>query len=100
MRRLFEVLSIFDWVTPSIELAHQIKETPKMLRGESNEFHLFVKSKDYPQALAELQRIGIRPIRKPVGLGIVGEWNVTVPYDKLNIVMSAFNQAGVRYRYK
>ncbi len=98
MRRLFEVLSIFDWVTPTIELAHQVKDTPKMLRGEDNTFCLFVKSKSYPRALAELKRIGVDPVRRPVGFGIVGEYQVVIPYDKLTSVTSAFNQAGVKYR--
>jgi len=100
MRRFFEILSIFNWVTPAIELGHQVKNTPKVLRGEGDEFNLFIKSKDYPQALVALERIGVKPKRKPVGFGIVGEYAIIIPYDELGKITSAFNLADVKYRWK
>lgn len=77
MRRLFEVLSVFDWITPTIELAHQAKNTPK--------------------ATVVLERVGIRPKRKPVGFGIVGEYIMVIPYDDLATATSALNMAGVKW---
>jgi len=97
MRRFFEILSVFDWVTPTVELAHQVNNAPKVLYGKGDEFNLFVKSRDYPQALAELKRVGVQPKRKPVGWGIVGEYIVVIPYDKLSKATSALNMAGVKW---
>ncbi len=106
MRELFEALGIFNWVTPAVELKHKAKDTSGIIRKSvkerrlvaGDEFNLYVKSKSYPRALAELKRIGVEPKRKPVGWGIVGEYQVVIPYDKLGSVTSVLDQAGVEYR--
>ena len=47
-----------------------------------------------------MRRFFIKPVRRPVGFGIVGEYAIVIPYDELGKITSAFNLADVKYRWK
>lgn len=90
-RAITDLFGRFDWVTPARELKHEITD------DISNEFSIFVSRRDYPDVLATLKRIGVSPVRSPVGLGIERTYSVVIPYDKLSKVQDALNQDGVKW---
>jgi len=100
---LFGFLAIFDWLTPTIQMAKSVMEDiPKMVRLQPVDAFIEIYGADFPRAYGILDTFEVRPgwldIIIPPFYPFVYWKGVRVPNAKETEILTAFDMAGIRYK--